>query len=286
VLLGGASALCAAVVGGGLFLSSSATTEIGAPPTDLAAENVTIESGSGARLRGWFLAGQPDGGGVILMHGVRANRLSMVRRARMLYAAGFSVLLFDFQAHGGSTGKRITFGHLEALDAMAAVAYVKHRLPGERIGVIGTSLGGAAALLGPRPLPVDALVLESVYPDIAAATANRIHGVLGSQVGSVVTRPLVYLFELLLSPSLGVTPDELRPIDHIADVGVPVLIVSGTRDTRTTARETVAMFERAHEPKFLWLVDGAGHVDLEGYAPDAYRAHVLAFLAGELQRRR
>jgi len=91
---------------------------------------------------------------------------------------------------------------------------------------------------------------------------------------------------LLLSPSLGVTPDELRPIDHIADVGVPVLIVSGTRDTRTTARETVAMFERAHEPKFLWLVDGAGHVDLEGYAPDAYRAHVLAFLAGELQRRR
>jgi hypothetical protein len=60
-------------------------------------------------------------------------------------------------------------------------------------------------------------------------------------------------------------------------------IVSGTRDTRTTARETVAMFDRAREPKLLWLVEGAGHVDLESYAPDAYQAHVLAFLADTLQ---
>ena len=82
-----------------------------------------------------------------MMHGVRANRMSMVERARILHASGFSVLLFDFQAHGESPGKRITFGYLEALDAEAAVAFVRQRLPGERIGAVGTSLGGAAALL-------------------------------------------------------------------------------------------------------------------------------------------
>ncbi len=182
--IAGSAGLCVAVVGVGLLLSSPATTAIGPPPPDLPAEDVAIVSG--AVLRGWFVAGRSGGGAVVLMHGVHANRLSMVERARLLHAAGFSVLLFDFQAHGESAGTRITFGHLEAFDAAAAVAYMKRRLLQERIGAVGTSLGGAAALLGPTPLPVDALVLESVYPDIGAATANRIRAVLGAPFGSLV----------------------------------------------------------------------------------------------------
>jgi uncharacterized protein len=106
------AALCAAVIGVGLLLSRPAASEIGAPPDDLAAESVTMISASGSTLRGWFLPGRPGGGGVVLMHGVRANRLSMVQRTRMLHESGFAVLLFDFQAHGESSGKRITFGHL------------------------------------------------------------------------------------------------------------------------------------------------------------------------------
>ena len=90
----------------------------------------------------------------MLLHGVRGNRLAMLRRARLLHAEGFSVLLFDFQAHGESAGRRITFGRLEGLDAAAAVAFLLQRLPNERIGAIGSSLGGASALLCPAPLPV------------------------------------------------------------------------------------------------------------------------------------
>jgi uncharacterized protein len=179
-----AAALCVSVVGVGLVPSRPATAEIGAAASDLAIEQVTIQSGSGATLRGWFLAGRPGGGGVVLMHSVRANRLSMLERARMLHAFGFSVLLFDFQAHGETTGERITFGHLEALDAAAAVAFARSRLPGEKIGAVGLSLGGAAALLGPSPLPVDALVLEAVYSDIGAAIENRLRLAFGVPVGS------------------------------------------------------------------------------------------------------
>jgi uncharacterized protein len=285
--LAAAAALCVLVfAAAGLFLSRPATVKIGMAPTDLAAENVTIKSRSGATLRGWFLEGHPGGGGVVLLHSVRANRLSMLERARILNASGFSVLLFDFQAHGESTGERVTFGHREALDAQSAVMFVRNRLPGEKVGAIGTSLGGAAALLGPSPLPVDALVLEAVYPDIGAAIENRLRLASGGTIGSIVTVPLVRLLELAMPSVVGVAPSELRPIDHIADLVAPVLIVAGTRDTRTTAAETLAMFDRARQPKSLWLVEGAGHVDLERYAPGAYREHVLAFLAQNLQRPR
>jgi uncharacterized protein len=284
IILLGAVLIAVAVIAAGMFLSRPAQAVIGSPPPELHAENVAISSPSGAALHGWFIAGRPGGGAVVLMHGVRSNRLSMIRRAQLLSTAGFSILLFDFQAHGESAGARITFGQLEGLDASAAVAFVRHRLPAERVGAIGTSLGGAAALLGPEPLPVDALVLESVYPDIEAAIADRIRSTLGPVLGRVFASPLVVLFEWLLPPVLDIDPAKLRPIDHIAQVRAPLLVASGTRDDHTTIAEANALFDRAREPKVFWAVPDAGHVDLESYAPEAYRQHVLTFLMEALQR--
>src|SRR5215831_13714010 len=113
---------------GGLLLGGNlawapAPAVIGPPPTDLQCEPVTFESASGSRLSGWFIRGQPQMGSVLLMHGIRANRLSMLDRARLLHRYGFSVLLFDFQSHGESSGRRISFGYLESLDARAAFEY-------------------------------------------------------------------------------------------------------------------------------------------------------------------
>jgi uncharacterized protein len=78
----------------GFALSAPARAIIGSPPPDLHAETVPVSSKSRATLRGWFVNGRPEGGAVVLMHGIHSNRLSMVRRARLLNAAGFSVLLF------------------------------------------------------------------------------------------------------------------------------------------------------------------------------------------------
>ena len=157
-------------------------------------------------------------------------------------------------------------------------------MPQERIGAIGTSLGGAAALLGARPLAVNALVLESVYSDIKPAVVNRISVAIGASVGNIVAQPLEFALELLLPPMLGVTAGDLRPIDHIAAVAAPVLVASGTRDDRTTIAEASAMFDRAKHPKTFWAVAGARHVDLEAYAPEDYRQRVLPFLKANLQR--
>jgi fermentation-respiration switch protein FrsA (DUF1100 family) len=279
--------VCAVVLAVGLFLSAPSRAVIGPPPSDLGAEPVAIASASGATLHGWFVAGRPGGGAVVLLHRVRANRLSMLRRARLLQAAGFSVLLFDFQAHGESAGTRITFGRLEGMDAAAAVAFVRQRLPAERIGIIGTSLGGAAALLAPAPLPIDALVLEAVYADIGTAVANRIRSVLGWHLGrEILARPLGRLFELLLPPFLGVGPSDLQPIEHIGRMSAPVLIATGTRDDRATIAESTALFEHVRGPKRFWAAEGAEHVDLELHAPDEYRRHVLSFLVERLQQAR
>lgn len=236
-------------------------------------ERVTFPSASGSLIHGWFVHGAEGGGVVVLMHGIRANRLVMVGRAEFLNRAGYSVLLFDFQGHGESPGQHITLGYLEARDAAAAVAYAGSRKPGESISAIGVSLGGAATLLGPEPLPVRALVLEAVYPRIQEAVKNRLEVRVG---------PLAHLLTPLLFVQLrlrlGITVEDLSPKDRIGNVVAPVLVIAGAEDRYTTVRDSEALFEAAPQPKSLWVIPGAAHVDFAAHSPREYQARVLAFL--------
>jgi fermentation-respiration switch protein FrsA (DUF1100 family) len=258
-------------------LIGGAPGAIGPAPAELGAVAVSFASGSGSELHGWFIPGRRGGGAVLLLHGVNANRLAMLPRARFLHALGYSVLLPDFRAHGESTGDHTTFGALESRDAYAAACLLHRLAPQERIGAIGVSLGGAATLLGPAPLPVDALVLESVYPTIDRAARNRLRTWLGP-IGPLLAPALVRSLE----PAVGVRRTELRPIDRIAEVKVPVLMLAGTADRYTPLDESKALFARVEAPKDFWAVPGAAHVDLYDYAPAAYRERISTFLAHSL----
>src|SRR5262245_19943362 len=193
-----------------------APATIGPPPADLQIESATFESTSGSRLSGWFIPGQPHVGSVLLMHGIRANRLAMLDRTRLLHRHGFSVLLFDFQSHGESQGRGITFGYLESLDAQAAFEYLRGRTPGERIGIIGVSLGGVAAVLGGGGLTADAMVLEAVYATFDDAIANRLVMRLGA-IGRLLGPVFIWQVKL----RLGFDSALLQPAAHIAELHAP-----------------------------------------------------------------
>ena len=78
---------------------------------------------------------------------------------------------------------------------------------------------------------------------------------------------------------LGVSPSQLRPIDHISSVECPMLIISGEKDRSTRPSDTRLLVERARSPKQVWFVPNAGHVDLHRAAREQYESRVLAFLA-------
>ena len=258
-------------------LVGGAPARIGPPPAGLGAVPVSFASASGSQLHGWFAPGRRGAGAVLLLHGVHANRLAMVPRARFLHERGYAVLLPDFRAHGESTGDRTTFGMLESRDASAAMCLLRSLAPGERVGVIGVSLGGAAALLGPAPLSADAMVLESVYPTIYLAARNRLHAWLGP-IGRLATPALVRWLE----PEVGFDADSLRPIDRIGTVRAPVFVLAGTADQYTLIAESRALYARVRSPKEFWAVEGAAHVDLHDFAPREYEDRVGTFLERNL----
>ncbi|MEM8910995.1 MAG: alpha/beta fold hydrolase [Planctomycetota bacterium] len=245
---------------------------VGNPPPELNGTAFTVASKSGSLISGWHVHPNASKGVVVLLHGIKGSRLSMLDRARMLHRAGYASVMIDLQAHGESPGTAITVGHVEQHDVRAAVDYARSQYPDLPIGVIGVSLGGASALLA-SPLDVDALVLESVYPTIRDAIRNRVSARLG------IFSPLpTFLLLVQLDYRLGISPSELRPIDRIADMDCPVYVVSGRLDQYTTEKETRKLFSKARQPKTLWLVDGASHVDLMRHDPELYRQRILGFM--------
>jgi fermentation-respiration switch protein FrsA (DUF1100 family) len=257
----------------GWVLARPVQTRIGDSPADLAAQAVTFHSDSGAEVAAWWCPLPDSQGTVLLLPGVRANRLSMVDRARFLRRAGYSTLLIDFQATGETKGDRITFGWKESRDVLAAVEFIRKIQPADHIAIIGSSLGGAAALLAHPPLKVNALILEAVYPTIEVATRNRLDNYLGS-----FGRRFAPLLLMQLHARLAVSADDLRPVDHIATVSCPLLLMNGEKDRSTRPEDARLLFSRAASPKQLWLVPNAGHVDLHKAATAEYEARVLAFL--------
>jgi uncharacterized protein len=267
----------ALVFGAGEELSRPAQRPIGQAPADLRAESVRLPLSPNESVSGWLARGVGRGA-VLLLHGIRADRTQMVDRARFLLAEGYSVLLIDLPSHGESSGKRITFGAHEAAGVTVALRYLANELPGERIGAIGVSLGAVSLVLSRPSPPLNAVVLESMFPSIADAVANRLVMRFGP-MGSVFSPLLLWQLPL----RADVSADDLRPGVAVSTLGAPLLVASGTKDRHTPWAETERIFAAAKQPKELWAVHGAAHVDLYAYDPAAYKARVLTFLSRHLR---
>ncbi len=225
----------------------------------------------------WIVNGTPGKGAVLLLHGVRADRLEMLNRALFLYKRGYTVVLADLPGHGESSGDHITFGSNESTGVRAITSYLRNAFPTERIGVIGVSLGAASLVLSRPESTFNAIVLESMFPSIEEAIDDRLRIYLGAYGG--VFSPLL---TQQLPLRLGVPLSALRPIDSISTLKAPLLIASGSVDRHTTLQETQRIYAVALAPKELWVVEGAAHVDLYAFAGKVYEERISSFFAKHL----
>ncbi|MGZ8359084.1 MAG: alpha/beta hydrolase [Allosphingosinicella sp.] len=241
---------------------------------------VRLAASDGVPLVGSYWPGaRRDAPAVLLLHGVNSSRASLTRHAIWLNRLGYAVLAIDLRGHGGSAAVSRSFGLLEARAAAAALAFLRSDAPARRVGLIGTSLGGAAALLGgDGPLPVQAMVLQAVYPDLRSAIANRIAQRLG--------RPLASLGEPLLSYQswmrYGVSPYRLSPLVAVRHYRGPVLVVGGMADRSTTPAETRRLYLAVPGPRALLLLEGVDHAGAGSVWNADYRRRVRAFFARNL----
>jgi len=135
--------------------------------TDSILSTFTAGDGGNLALQYWPV---PDGamrrGIVVLVHGLGEHAGRYERLAQRLVDWGYSVIGYDQVGHGDSEGVRgclpTTLRLIDDLDDVVASA--RNRLkPGERLMVVGHSMGGlvAACWVLLRPARIDGLVLSS-----------------------------------------------------------------------------------------------------------------------------
>lgn len=258
------------------FLTRRARGVAGTPAdVGLAAENLELTTDDGLTLAGWCV--EPAGevrATVVLFHGLRRSRGQTVGRIAELVRAGYRCIAFDFRAHGASTGKRTSFGYHEAHDVVAIANFVRERWPG-RVAALGISMGAAAVCYAAAQTPRwDAVILESVHPDIRTAFLSRI----GSEYPAWLAKlepGLVWVTER----RLGLKWQQLAPLRHVAELGpVPLLLTTGTADATSTPEQIEQFRANAAGPTDVWLVEGAGHRDLFEKAGPTWAERVTGFL--------
>jgi uncharacterized protein len=241
------------------------------PPTT---ESVRFHATDGIALSAWFVPRDGATRAVVLLHGHQSHRRQMLARAKFLHDQGHAVLLYDARAHGESDGAHITVGWHETRDLLGALDYLRGRGLHE-FGLIGVSQGGATIALAARELrEVKWVVLESVYPTLRDALDCRFRRffMMPGWLGASLMMPFAQW-------RLGISVDDVAPIEHVAALPCPVLIAHGERDRNTLVRSAHELFARTNRLKSLWVVPGAAHVDLYGFAKRDYEHHLLEFIA-------
>ena len=242
-------------------------------------EEVSFRSSDQIELRGWFILPDPNGDGATLVfaHGLGGNRGQLLHDAAVLVAKGYGALLFDLRNHGTSGGTITTLGYAEADDVQNAFAYLltRREVNPEKIGLVGYSMGGAAALRAAVQLPqVKAVVAESTYNSLEDNIAS---GVL-TQTG-LPAFPFA-LFMLWLGERLtGLKIHQVRPIDDVLRIAPrPVLLVHGAKDHMVHAFNSIKLYNATEGPRGLYILPNIRHAELSSVDPNEFATRVTGFL--------
>ncbi len=247
---------------------------------DLTAETVRFTA-DGIELVAWYIppTEAADGATLVYAHGFGGSRGALLEDAVALRPFGYGALLLDMRNHGESGDGVTTWGYSEANDLVAAYNYLLTRpeVNPDRIGLVGKSMGGAAAARAALQLPnLAVLVLQSSYTSFEDNLPNILPGIARSPG---FLSPLV--FRRMVSES-GLPLAEARAVQAVVSLNVPLLVIHGQQDRLVPLAQGEAIFAAANEPKQLYIVPGAGHLNIFTMDPARFTAEMRAFLEAYL----
>jgi len=234
--------------------------------TGLHPDLVQYPSSNGKMLTAlYFKTDQRPKGTIVHFHGNFGNVSNHFPLSLFLLRYGFDVLAFDYEGYGASEGRPTPKNLVE--DGIASVRYAQNHLRDQAAGVavFGQSLGGATAIVVTARDPlVKGAVIEAAFSGHAAMTRAALKRHLW-------TWPLYPIAPLFMNRSC----DAIRYVGLISPR--PVLFIHGDQDPIVPVQMSKDLYEKAGEPKKLWIVPGAGHLEGRHKAGADYEKAIADF---------
>jgi len=214
-------------------------------------------------IKGWFIPAASSASPqpvIVLAHGWSKNAAELLLLARLLHKADFALLLYDARGHGASGADGpITILKL-AQDIVAAIEYLATRtdVDQRRIGVLGRSIGGSAAIVAASMEPrIRAVASCSAFADPKALTRGFL--AMLHIPPALFSRPVFRFIERWL----GTTMDSVAPQNRVAQIAVPLLLIHGEADRYIRPSNVETLYARApREHTQRLLIPNRGHSDV------------------------
>ena len=260
-------------------LTRSKRHRVQGTPADLGLryEDVQFLTADRLTLRGWYLDSPGARATIVLVHDLEATRadadLRLLQLQRDYVRRGFSVFAFDLRGHGESAGRRDSLGADERLDVRAAVAYVRRRTNGTQpVLVHGFGYGGALAIAAAgHNADVTGVIVDSPFLTMRSYVRQAWRHVPG---------PLFGLVTFFARRIFGGDIDALAPVNDIAQVTAPILLIHNEGDERVPVANTLNIAAASLDGRDqVWLLpDRVGHATAYRETPDLYLRRCLDFV--------
>jgi len=242
----------------------------------LAYQEVRFKTRDGLELYGWFLPAKgPAAGTIMQLHGNAENISTHFTSLAWMPARGFNVFTFDYRGYGASEGDPTLEGVQIDIDAAMQALLARNDIDRDRIVMYGQSLGGALAAYYVAQSPyrdrLHALILESAFSGYVDVVREKL-------ADHWFTWPFQWIPQLTVD-------DRFSPLPVMAKISpLPVLILHGDQDRVVPVQDGERLYAAALEPKQLWIVPGAGHIQTMG--DPAQRDRLVAYLRETLEATR
>ncbi|MFL9649266.1 MULTISPECIES: alpha/beta fold hydrolase [unclassified Exiguobacterium] len=238
-------------------------------------ENITIESEDQQDLYGWWIPHPTPRATIVFAHGYGKNReqsdLPLKELIPEFHEQGYQFLTFDFRGSGISEGDRVTVGAKEQSDLAAAIDYAKERSDGP-IVLYGVSMGAATALATADETDVAAVIADSPFSDLRGYLETNLP--VWSDLPNFPFTPVI----MTVTPWFtGLDADVVKPIDDMAQIDAPVLLIHSQGDDAIPVSESEQL-AKAGEDVELWVTENDGHVQSHRSFQTEYRRTVFEFL--------
>lgn len=242
-------------------------------------QNLLLEGDVGP-LRAWWLP-QDTATAVLMLHGRRRGDITETLRVLpTMHELGYSVLALSYRNHTDSAMSPDGFyhyGQTEWQDAVTGLKFLSEQGV-SRVVLYGFSMGGAVAtetlknypeagLPEPQALVLDAPLLDP--PSVFRRGARN----MGLPLPDLVTNLALFTASL----RSGINWESLDQRRYAPNLGLPVLLISGTEDQTTPISMVDAFAAKAPDLEYH-RVEGADHVESWNHDPEQYEAWLRTFL--------
>ena len=236
--------------------------------------DVQLTCSDAVQIKGWWLrrmkasgSSPPSSPLIIFFHGNAGNRATRTNWYRLFADVGADVLAIDYHGYGDSAGRMSERGLEVSCDATWKFATEELNYDARQIVLVGTSLGGAAA----------------VYTAANASAAG--HNVCGMMLIATFSSMVDVACDLYPWLPVRQTLVDRYPSDvRISKVTCPIVVVHGTEDALVKPALGRRLFDAAPAasaagiPKRWLAINGAVHNNILAVAAKELQAELNEML--------